>query len=174
MYILFSAIPRDLQSEWMRNPHPYLSTCLLFSSQLSSPFSSPPAAVPPQIKFDPGTLFSMHLEVVTSDGNTCRISIGNIFKPENLKKKSGVVQYNLRDPPTTWTLLSIDLAAAAAEVAGPAAAAVKFSHLKSIQLCSMLSVRGAFTSDIRFGVTVRSLYCTFVSALVPMSLLIHC
>lgn len=99
----------------------------------------------------------MHLEVVTADGNTCRISVGNIFKPENVKKKAGCVQYNLKDPTTTWTLLSLDLAAAAVEVAGPAAAATPgsaYSHLKSIQLCSTLTVRGAFTSDIRFGLKV--------------------
>lgn len=112
-----------------------------------------------RVKFEPKALFAIHLEIATTDGNTCRVSVGNIFKPENLKKKSGCVQYNLRDPPSTWALLSLDLPAAAAEVAGPAAAATaaRFSHLKSIQMCSTLTVRGAFTSDLRFGLTVGCL-----------------
>lgn len=39
-----------------------------------------------QVKFEPGApLFSVHVELLTADGNTRRVSVGNIFKQENLK-----------------------------------------------------------------------------------------
>jgi hypothetical protein len=39
-----------------------------------------------QVKFEPGApLFAVHTECLTADGNTCRVSVGNIFKAENLK-----------------------------------------------------------------------------------------
>ncbi|KAF6264700.1 hypothetical protein COO60DRAFT_1654818 [Scenedesmus sp. NREL 46B-D3] len=116
-----------------------------------------------QLRFEqPSALFSIHLEAVTTDGNTCRISIGNIFKAENVKKKARCVQYTLKDLPSCWMLLSVDLAAAVATAAGSgvsggasgSAQPSPFSHLKGVQLCSTLTVRGVFTSDIRFGLQV--------------------
>lgn len=39
-----------------------------------------------QARFAPNApLFSVHTELLTADGNTCRVSVGNIFKAENLK-----------------------------------------------------------------------------------------
>lgn len=39
-----------------------------------------------QVKFEPGApLFAVHTECLTSDGSTCRVSVGNIFKAENIK-----------------------------------------------------------------------------------------
>jgi hypothetical protein len=48
-----------------------------------------------------------------------------------------------------WTLLCLDLAAAAR-----GAGARGFAALRSMQLCSTMSVRGVFTSDIRFSLKV--------------------
>jgi hypothetical protein len=172
-----------------------------------------------QVRFEqPSALFSIHLEAVTADGNTCRISIGNIFKAENIKvsqlpcpsskcmhtllilttksrvlachlsfavaavrclepqvvnaeacalpfcyimqRKAGCMQYTLKDPPSCWMLLSVDLAAAVAAAAACSSSSSNtqpsslYSHLKGLQLCSTLTVRGAFTSDIRFGLQV--------------------
>ncbi|WIA37015.1 hypothetical protein OEZ86_013999 [Tetradesmus obliquus] len=114
-----------------------------------------------QVRFEqPSALFSIHLEAVTADGNTCRISIGNIFKAKNVKKKAGCIQFTMKDPPSCWMLLSVDLVAAvaAAAAAGSSSSsssgstqASPYSHLKGMQLCSTLTVRSAFTSDIRFG-----------------------
>ncbi|WIA16802.1 hypothetical protein OEZ85_013742 [Tetradesmus obliquus] len=115
-----------------------------------------------QVRFEqPSALFSIHLEAVTADGNTCRISIGNIFKAENVKKKAGCIQFTMKDPPSCWMLLSVDLAAAVAVAAAAGSSssssssgstqASPYSHLKGMQLCSTLTVRSAFTSDIRFG-----------------------
>lgn len=47
-----------------------------------------------------------------------------------------------------WTLLCIDLAAALA------ARSHGYRCMKSLQLCSTLSVRGAFTSDIVYSLKV--------------------
>lgn len=39
-----------------------------------------------QVKFEPGApLFCVHTDVLTADGNTCRLSLGNILKAENIK-----------------------------------------------------------------------------------------
>lgn len=48
------------------------------------------ASICPQVKFEAGApLFAVHTELVTADGNTCRVSVGNIFKAENLKASTG-------------------------------------------------------------------------------------
>jgi hypothetical protein len=43
-----------------------------------------------------------------------------------------------------------------AAVAAGGAGVSPFKALKSIQLCSTITVRGAFSSDVRFGLQVRS------------------
>ncbi len=49
-----------------------------------------------QVKFEPGApLFSVHTELLTADGNTCRVSVGNIFKAENLKASQWAVACGL-------------------------------------------------------------------------------
>eukprot|EP00879_Flechtneria_rotunda_P008148 GHRR01008535.1.p1 GENE.GHRR01008535.1~~GHRR01008535.1.p1 ORF type:complete len:516 (+),score=208.91 GHRR01008535.1:756-2303(+) len=102
-----------------------------------------------QVMFKQDALFVIHLEAMTTDSNTCRVSIGNV-KAGGRKKKAGCTHVMLDKVPAGWTLLSIDLAAAVAAAEG-ARQAAQYSCLKSIQLCSTLTVRGAFTSDIRFG-----------------------
>jgi hypothetical protein len=43
-----------------------------------------------------------------------------------------------------------------AAVTAGGAGASPFKTLKSLQLCSTITVRGAFSSDVRFGLQVRS------------------
>jgi hypothetical protein len=38
-----------------------------------------------QIQVEPGALYTLHLEAGTIDGNTVRVSIGNIVKSEGAK-----------------------------------------------------------------------------------------
>jgi hypothetical protein len=71
------------------------------------------------------------------------------------------VQFTLKDPPACWLLLSVDLAAAVAAAGSSSSGGGNsstqpspYSHLKGLQLCSTLKVRGVFTSDIRFGLQV--------------------
>jgi hypothetical protein len=71
------------------------------------------------------------------------------------------VQVTLKDPPACWLLLAVDLAAAVATAgsggSGGGSSSSQpsaYSHLKGLQLCSTLTVRGVFTSDIRFGLQV--------------------
>jgi hypothetical protein len=70
------------------------------------------------------------------------------------------VQFTLKDPPACWMLLSVDLAAAvaaagsSANVGSSSAQPSPYNHLQGLQLCSTLTVRGVFTSDIRFGLQV--------------------
>lgn len=67
-----------------------------------------------------------------------------------LQRKTGTLQLSLPDVTKRWTLLCIDLAAAALGANGCA-----YSCLRAVQLCSRMSVRGVFTSDIKFGIKAR-------------------
>jgi hypothetical protein len=50
-----------------------------------------------QVKFEPSApLFAVHTECQTADGNTCRVSVGNIFKAENLKASQQPQQQSLQ------------------------------------------------------------------------------
>jgi hypothetical protein len=65
------------------------------------------------------------------------------------QRKSGTLTLAMPAPSRRWTLLCIDLAAAAAT-----ASCAPFACLRSVQLCSNMSVRGAFSSEARFGIQV--------------------
>ncbi|KAI8472679.1 MAG: hypothetical protein J3K34DRAFT_519551 [Monoraphidium minutum] len=101
-----------------------------------------------QVKLEPPLLFSLHFDLATSDGNAARVSLGNILKdPASAgKRKNGTLSLAVPDATSRWTLLCVDMAAAARAASG-----CKFVSLRSLQLCSTMSVRGVFTSDIRFG-----------------------
>lgn len=52
----------------------------------SKPLLSAAATCIAQVKFEPSApLFAVHAELLTADGNICRVSVGNIFKAENIK-----------------------------------------------------------------------------------------
>lgn len=53
------------------------------------------------------------------------------------------------EPSRRWMLLCLDLHAAAAGAGG-----ALFASLRSVQLCSCMSVRGVFTSDVKFSIKV--------------------
>lgn len=72
------------------------------------------------------------------------------------------MQLSLPDPPAGWTLLSLDLQAAVAAAGGPGGVSSPYKSLKSIQLCSTMTVRGAFSSDVKFGLQVRTAVCVCV------------
>lgn len=45
-----------------------------------------------QVKLDAAQLFSTHVEVLSSDGNVVRISLGNIFRSDSSKASADVPQ----------------------------------------------------------------------------------
>jgi len=65
------------------------------------------------------------------------------------------VQLSLPDPPAGWALLCLDLQSS---VAAGGAGVSPFKALKTIQLCSTITVRGAFSSDVRFGLQVGQMW----------------
>jgi hypothetical protein len=71
-----------------------------------------------------------------------------------MQRAHGKLPLALPSPSRRWTLLCVDLAAAARTAGG-----APFAALRSLQLCSTMSVRGAFSSDIRFGLEVRRWLC---------------
>ena len=78
------------------------------------------------------------------------VHMRRMYLPRPCQRKNGTLQLAFPSASRRWTLLAIDMAAAAAAAGGPAYAA-----LRSVQLCSTMSVRGAFVSDLKFGLKVR-------------------
>uniref|UniRef100_A0A8C3PF90 WD repeat-containing protein 90 n=1 Tax=Chrysemys picta bellii TaxID=8478 RepID=A0A8C3PF90_CHRPI len=102
----------------------------------------------------PGKYFVVHLDVTTEDSQVVRISFSNLFK--EFKSTAtwlqfpfiylvGVAPANVR-----WTCLMLDLHYILSMYLNR-----RYSHLKSIKLCSNLLVKNVYTSDLLFepGVT---------------------
>jgi hypothetical protein len=52
------------------------------------------------VRFEGGhQLFAVHVEVATADGNTCRVSLGNVFKAEHLKVSWRLCNLDRARPP---------------------------------------------------------------------------
>ena len=134
-----------------------------------------------QLRLEPGSRFAVHLELDCKDGSGARVSVGPAPPPKaraaaaaaapaaaakagssasgsggQQRRKPGVLHLELPADKHTgrWTLLGIDLAAAAHAAAGGGSgstSAAEFAALRSVQLCASMAVRGVFSSDARFG-----------------------
>lgn len=65
------------------------------------------------------------------------------------QRKNGTLSLTVPGASNRWTLLCVDMAAAARAASGCA-----FTALRGIQICSTMSMRGVFTSDIKFTIKV--------------------
>ncbi|DBA73164.1 TPA: hypothetical protein ACH3X2_010098 [Trebouxia sp. C0005] len=95
-----------------------------------------------QILVQPADTYSIHVDVKTTDRNTTRISISNLFNPDALKCTQRSVQIPYSSTDGKWTVLALDLASLLAPVTSAA-----FEETKTIQFCANMVVRGAFTAD---------------------------
>ncbi|KAG2491091.1 hypothetical protein HYH03_010535 [Edaphochlamys debaryana] len=103
-----------------------------------------------QLKVTPVKVFVIHVEALTQDGNMHRISISNMYSQDSLKRKSNGVQIPFPKPSHRWCVVGLDLREALRGYTSS-----PFASIKTIQLCSWLTVRTMFTSDYRF--TLQSL-----------------
>lgn len=95
-----------------------------------------------QIRVDPSAFFTIHLEVMSADRNTTRISFSNLFKTKPCVATPQTIQIPLQFQESCWKIVAIDLAdAMLLSTSSP------FHSLKSVQLCSSLHVRNLFTSE---------------------------
>ncbi|GLC33983.1 hypothetical protein PLESTB_000825300 [Pleodorina starrii] len=99
-----------------------------------------------QLKVTPIKVFVIHIEVLTEDQNVHRISISNMYSPDALKRKSNGVQLAFPRASHRWCVLAVDLRDALRGFTSS-----PFASIKSIQMCSWLTVRTMFTSDYRFS-----------------------
>ncbi|MEW5311102.1 MAG: hypothetical protein WDW38_002844 [Sanguina aurantia] len=98
-----------------------------------------------QVKVSPVKVFVIHVEVMTADQNTHRISISNMYTSDTLKRRSNGVHIPFPHPSHRWCVMAVDMA-----VALRAVTASPLLKLKAVQLCSTLTLRSVYTSDSKF------------------------
>ncbi|KAK9823925.1 hypothetical protein WJX72_006401 [[Myrmecia] bisecta] len=95
-----------------------------------------------QVQFAPAKCFVFHIDVLTADKNTVRISIGNLFKSDDNRRNKSGIQLPYPEPTDKWTVLALDLPEVLA-----AATSSPYQEVKAIQMCATMSARNFFTSD---------------------------
>ncbi|GLI66011.1 hypothetical protein VaNZ11_009714 [Volvox africanus] len=98
-----------------------------------------------QLKVTPIKVFVIHIEAVTEDQNVHRVSVSNMYSPDAPKRKSSGVQLAFPHASHRWCVLAVDMCAALRGLTSS-----PFAFIKSIQMCSWLTVRTMFTSDYKF------------------------
>jgi WD repeat-containing protein 90 len=93
---------------------------------------------PIQYKF-----FALHIDCVSDKGNVVRISFGNLYK--EVQTTHGAVILPLAAS-KGWTILMIDLQHILSSYMN-----MTLDHLRSLQFCSHMHVRGAFSSDNKYN-----------------------
>ncbi|PNH08695.1 WD repeat domain-containing protein [Tetrabaena socialis] len=105
-----------------------------------------------QLKATPVKVFVIHIEAVTEDHNVHRLSISNMYTSDSVKRKSNGVQLPFPRPSHRWCVAAIDMLAALRSFTSS-----PFAYIKSIQMCSWLTVRTMFSSDYKFTLQQCSL-----------------
>ncbi|KAL6762256.1 WD40-repeat-containing domain protein, partial [Haematococcus lacustris] len=99
-----------------------------------------------QVKVTPVKVFVIHLEVQTQDQNVHRISISSMYRTESLQRKSNGIQIPFTQSSHRWCIMAVDLVTALRKYTTS-----PLSCLRSAQLCSWLTLRALFTSDLKFS-----------------------
>lgn len=81
---------RQLSPSMCCPPHHVLPLLGCWTSYRSITPQTPPSRSLTQVKLEPPTLFQLHLELALTDGNTARVSVGNIVKEAGAPAKVGV------------------------------------------------------------------------------------
>ncbi|GFH18736.1 uncharacterized protein HaLaN_15587 [Haematococcus lacustris] len=99
-----------------------------------------------RVKVTPVKVFVIHLEVQTQDQNVHRISISSMYRTESLQRKSNGIQIPFTQSSHRWCIMAVDLVTALRKYTTS-----PLSCLRSAQLCSWLTLRALFTSDLKFS-----------------------
>lgn len=100
-----------------------------------------------QFRGTPVKVFLIHIEVFTKDQNLHRITISNMFSSNpDVRRKSGGIQIPFPNLSHRWCVLGLDMALALKPFTSS-----PFHSVRSIQLCSWMTVRSIYTSDLKFS-----------------------
>jgi len=100
-----------------------------------------------QFRGTPVKVFLIHIEVFTQDQNLHRITISNMFNNDpDVRRKSGGIQIPFPNLSHRWCVLGLDIAAALKPFTSS-----PFHSMRSVQLCSWMTVRSIYTSDLKFS-----------------------
>lgn len=106
-----------------------------------------------QLRMEPGKPYAIHADLAAADRGLHRVSVSNLHAAQQgaRMKRSGV-QVFLPAAHDGWTLLALDLEALAQQ-----AGRSPYARLRALHLCANMTVRGAFTSDVRYDWQVGGL-----------------
>ncbi len=93
-----------------------------------------------QLRATQDEYFAFHLDVLTQEGPTIRLSFSNMFK--SFKVAGQTLSFPCRIVTSKWTVFAMHLPSITRTYANSS-----FRALKAMQFCSSLFVRGAYTSD---------------------------
>ena len=96
------------------------------------------------MRVHPGRFFLLNFDVVTEYNLVVRICISNLFK--ETKVLGNTINIRLPIKHSKWTVLGLDLESIVRRAGGRH----RFVALKSVKLCSFMSVRGIYTSAQRY------------------------
>lgn len=96
----------------------------------------------------PGKAYALYADFLTADRTLHRLTVSNQFKAaEQARMRHTGVHVYLEVSDEAWTLLAVDMQAMAQQATSQA----PYAHLKSLALCAIMTVRGAFTSDLKYN-----------------------
>lgn len=105
-----------------------------------------------QLRLEVGRTYALHADLTAADRSLHRLSISNLYaQQEGSRMKRSGVQVFLPAAHDSWMLLAVDLAAATCQ----AGSSSPYSRLRALHLCANMTVRGAFTSDVKYDWQVR-------------------
>eukprot|EP00002_Diphylleia_rotans_P027250 TRINITY_DN5458_c0_g1_i4.p1 TRINITY_DN5458_c0_g1~~TRINITY_DN5458_c0_g1_i4.p1 ORF type:complete len:980 (-),score=137.24 TRINITY_DN5458_c0_g1_i4:162-3101(-) len=90
-----------------------------------------------------GQFFSIHIELLSTEGNTVRLTFSNLFK--EFRTSSRLIQFPCPNFPSRWTIMVVD-----APTILHGYSIHQYRCMKSVQFCSNMLVRNFYTSDTLF------------------------
>ncbi|GMH37358.1 hypothetical protein BSKO_05231 [Bryopsis sp. KO-2023] len=107
-------------------------------------------------------MFILHLDVMTTDKNTHRVTLSNLSKSATTTKKNARSIHFALKGSHKWSVWAIDMAVALRErTPSP------FECLKGVQMCAGMMVRGLYTSDVKFSLETLPRDMSMSQALEP-------
>jgi hypothetical protein len=99
-----------------------------------------------QLHLEQGKPYAIHADLVAADRGLHRVSVSNLYAAhQGLRMKRSGVQVFLPAAHDGWMLLALDLTSLAQQ-----ASRSPHAKLRALHLCANMTVRGAFTSDVRY------------------------
>jgi hypothetical protein len=99
-----------------------------------------------QLRLQVGKPYAIHADVTAADRGLHRISVSNLYASQAaVRMKRSGVQVFMPAAHDRWMLLALDLSALTRQASSSA-----YAKLRALHLCANMTVRGAFTSDVRY------------------------